>query len=166
MIHTKLNKLVYENVYTTTSLPTKRIQVLLRNQHFQSFTYKTAAKTSWHRYGTKLRHCHPVYRPMLASRSYLTSLPGCQNAKNNKNRFMFVKVIASRACELFLRHSEYKGSPYSITECRVPELIPVLCSQPAGDVSHTPSGRLPLLSARPAVTPATLKRAATNFAAW
>jgi len=29
-----------------------------------------------------------------------------------------------------------------------------------------PGGRLPLLSARPAVTPATLKRAATNFAAW
>jgi len=20
-----------------------------------------AAKTSWHRYGTKLRHCHPMY---------------------------------------------------------------------------------------------------------
>ena len=49
-----------------------------------------------------------------------------------------------------------KGSPYSITERRVPELIPVLGSQPAGDVSHKPSGRLPLLSARPAVTPATL----------
>ena len=49
---------------------------------------------------------------------------------------------------------------------RVPELIPVLCSQPAADVSHKPGGRLPLLSARPAVTPATLKRAATNFAAW
>jgi len=26
-----------------------------------------------------------------------------------------------------------KGSPYSITERRVPELIPVLCSQPAGN---------------------------------
>ena len=52
-----------------------------------------------------------------------------------------------------------KGSPYSITERRVPELIPVLSSQPAGDVSHKPGGRLPLLSARPAVTPATLKRA-------
>jgi len=39
-------------------------------------------------------------------------------------------------------------------------------SQPAGDVSHKPGGRLPLLSARPAVTPPTLKRAATNFAAW
>jgi len=46
-----------------------------------------------------------------------------------------------------------KGSPYSITERTVPELIPVLGSQPAGDVSHKPGGRLPLLSARPAVTP-------------
>jgi len=50
-----------------------------------------------------------------------------------------------------------------ITERRVPELIQVLGSQPAGDVSHKPSGRLPLLSARPAVTLATLRRAATNF---
>ena len=49
---------------------------------------------------------------------------------------------------------------------RVPELIPVLGSEPTGDVSHKPGGRLPLLSARPAVTPATLKRSATNFAAW
>ena len=48
----------------------------------------------------------------------------------------------------------------------VTELIPVLRNQPAGDVSHKPGGRLPLLSARPAVTLATLKRAATNFAAW
>jgi len=59
-----------------------------------------------------------------------------------------------------------KGSPYSITECRVPEVIPVLGSQPACDVSQKPGSRLPLLSARPAVTPATLKRTANNFAAW
>jgi len=59
-----------------------------------------------------------------------------------------------------------KSSPYSITEHRVPELIPVLGSQPAGDVSHETGGRLPLLSARPAVTLATLKRAATNFTVW
>ena len=59
-----------------------------------------------------------------------------------------------------------KGSPYSITERRVPDLIPVLCSQPAGDVSHKPGGRMPLLSSRPAVTLTTLKRTATNFAAW
>jgi len=48
---------------------------------------------------------------------------------------------------------------YSITKRRVPELIPVLGSQPAGDMSHKPDSRLPLLSARPAVTFATLKRA-------
>ena len=59
-----------------------------------------------------------------------------------------------------------KGSPYSITERGVPKLIPVLGSQPVGDVNHKPGGRLPLLSARPAVTAATLKRAATSFAAW
>jgi len=58
-----------------------------------------------------------------------------------------------------------KGSPYSITERRVAELIPVLGSQPVADVSHKPGGRLPLLSARSAVTPATLKKAATIFAA-
>jgi len=85
-----------------------------------SFTYKMATEINWHRYGTKLRHCRPLY----------------------------------------------KGSRYSITERRVPELILVLGSQPASDVSHKPGGRLPLLSARPAVTPATLKRTATNFAAW
>ena len=59
-----------------------------------------------------------------------------------------------------------KGSPYSITERRVRELIPVLGSQPAGDMNHKPGDRLPLLSARPAVTLATLKRADTNFATW
>ena len=53
-----------------------------------------------------------------------------------------------------------KGGQYSITQRRVPELIPVLGSQPAGDVSHKPGGKLPLLSTGPAVTPATLKRAA------
>jgi len=59
-----------------------------------------------------------------------------------------------------------KGSLHLIAEHRVPEVIPVLGSQPEDDASHKPGGRLPLLSARPAVTLATLKRAATNFAAW
>jgi len=59
-----------------------------------------------------------------------------------------------------------KGSPYSIIEYRVPELIPVLGSQLAGDVSHKHGGRLPLLSVRPAVTLVTLKRAAANYDGW
>ena len=76
--------------------------------------------------------------------------------------------VAMLDCELLhvYAHKKGKGSPYSITERRVPELIPVRGSQPAGDVSHKPGGRLSLLSARPAVALATLKRAATSFAAW
>ena len=34
-----------------------------------------------------------------------------------------------------------EGRPYSIAEHRVPELIPVLGSQPAGDVIHKPGDR-------------------------
>jgi len=45
-------------------------------------------------------------------------------------------------------------------------MIPVFGSQPAGDVSHKPGGGLALLSAKPAVTLATLKKGAANFAAW
>jgi len=52
------------------------------------------------------------------------------------------------------------------SERRVLEVIPVPGSQPAGDVSYKPGGRLPILFARPAVTLTTLKRAATNFTAW
>ena len=42
-----------------------------------------------------------------------------------------------------MRSKKSKGSQYSIAERRVPELIPVLDSQPAGDMSHKPGGRLP-----------------------
>jgi len=62
-----------------------------------------------------------------------------------------VQTLVNCHCKLIPGRSK-KGSPYSITEPRVPELIPVLGSQPVGDVSHKPGGRLPLLSARPAVT--------------
>ena len=63
----------------------------------------------------------------------------------------FTDVLVAECTYIGL--SDNCGSPYSITERRVPELIPVLGSQPAGDVSRKPGGRLPLLSARP--TPAT-----------
>ena len=53
-----------------------------------------------------------------------------------------------------------EGSPYSTADGSGAESV--LGSQPAGDVNH----RLPVLFTRPAVTLATLKRAATNFAGW
>jgi len=67
-------------------------------------------------------------------------------------------------CKHLFVSKKAKVAHSSITKRRVSELIPVLGNQPAGDVSHKPGGRLPLLSVRPAVTLAT--RAATNFAAW
>jgi len=64
------------------------------------------------------------------------------------------KILSSNMSHKGMDSTQCKkgtGSPYSITELRVLELIPVLDSQPAGDVSHTPGGRQPLLSARPTV---------------
>ena len=54
----------YENVHMITDLPTRRrpIKALSQWQRFlRVFTYKMAANIKWHRYGTKLRHCHSVY---------------------------------------------------------------------------------------------------------
>ena len=79
----------------------------------------------------------------------LTELKFTNSSENSRTEIKEVKVAHTRTAER-----------------RVPELIPVLGSQPACDVSHKPGGRLPLLSTRPAVTPATLNRAATSFAAW
>ena len=104
----------------------------------------------------------------------LTTPPQNQHCANCIGTLSFRSVskrLDKRSCVLARRPISIctvkgKGSPYSIAERKVPELIPVLGSQPAGDVSHKPGSRLPLLSARPAVTLATLKRAATSFAAW
>jgi len=82
----------------------------------------------------------------------------------------FTIHTCSGPLHLFSRGCAYgekgKGSSHSTAQRKVPELIAVVDSQSAGDVSHKPGGRLPLLSTGPAVTLATFKRAATNFAAW
>jgi len=65
-----------------------------------------------------------------------------------------------------LRLEKVEVTHTRLPSVRFPELIPVLGSQPAGDVNHKPDGRLHLLSVRPVVTPATRKRAATNSAVW
>ena len=92
----------------------------------------------------------------------------CFASKNTRSIFPAQRNNAQRTYErpFSVRKVKVKGSPYSIAEPRVPELIPVLGSQPVGDVIHKPGGRLPLLSTRPAVTLATLKRAATSFGVW
>jgi len=114
----------------------------------------------------------PVRSTMYSTVSVCCCRPGvnytCQPASNDSQGPRPTDTrcrIGSFADTLNIRIKK-SGSPYSIAERRVPELIPVPGSQPAGNVSHKPGGRLPLLSARPALTPATLKRAAISFAAW
>ena len=53
VVHVKFNQLVYENVDTITGLPIERRPIYVTGI-FRSFTYKIAAKTGWHRHGTKL----------------------------------------------------------------------------------------------------------------
>ena len=114
-------------------------------------------------------HTNPCKQPLLTSRNKNTPLQTLHPSSLLllDNRFQLFRLTTSRLYLLCTKHNKKgKGSSYSITKHRVPELIPVLGSQLAADVSQKPGGRLPLLSARPAITLATLKRAATNFAAW
>jgi len=53
------------------NLPTKRSRVTSISN---SCTHKMAVKTSWHRYGTKLRHRHSMYSISTGGRS--TSVRG------------------------------------------------------------------------------------------
>jgi len=57
VIQTKFNQVVEENVRIITNLPTKRISVTSEEQ---TFLRVIPAETGWHRYGTKLCHCHPM----------------------------------------------------------------------------------------------------------
>ena len=47
----------------------------------KSFAYKMVAKTSWHRYGTKLCHCHPVYMYKLIAKFSTLDLASKLNSK-------------------------------------------------------------------------------------
>ena len=75
VIHTKLFQLVYVKCPYDHQLTNKTyLSAITVTGIFQSFTYKMAAKTSWHRYGTKLRHCRLMYtfRARACCRVYAT----------------------------------------------------------------------------------------------
>jgi len=63
----------------------------------QSFTYTMeAAKINWHRYGTKLRHCHPVHKMMEQwRRLQRRHLATAQSARTNSFR-----KCTCRCCEI------------------------------------------------------------------
>ena len=55
------------SVYVSRRHATKRILTV--------FTYKTAAKINWHRYGTKLRHCHVAVYKLIGDVATTRSRP-------------------------------------------------------------------------------------------
>jgi len=76
----KIESLIYENVIMITSFTNKAyLSLITVTSIFQSFTYKMAAKTSWHRYRTKLRHCLPVYTDGSHFCSAMNLLPMNEN---------------------------------------------------------------------------------------
>jgi len=94
-------------------------------------------------------HTPPLIRP--GDDSYMSGGRGGDGVLHTTACYWSVGAASSAMMDNQLNvFKKRKGSPYSIAERRVPELIPVLGS-------HKPGGRLPLLSARPAVTLATLK---------
>jgi len=76
--------------------------------------------------------------------AHLFSIPHSKRCKVSI-KYYFELLLSYR----FYNKPRLKGKDCSdsIAEHRVSELIPVLGNQPAGDVSHKPGGRLPLLSA-------------------
>ena len=58
----KCNQLILKNVRMITNLATHKAKLsdTRVTNISEGFTHKTAAITSWHRYGTKLRHCHTM----------------------------------------------------------------------------------------------------------
>jgi len=75
-----------------------------------------------------------------------------------------VSLIALDVGHFNLRQSHTRN------ERRVPELIPVLGSQPAGDRSHKPGGRLPYIPLGPQLPPQppgiTTHWLVPNYTAW
>ena len=67
-------------------------------------------------------------------------------------------VLGNESVPKIIINKKGKGSPCSITERRVPKPIPVLGSQPAGDVSHKPGGRLRYFSPGLQLPPQPLRR--------
>ena len=141
---------------------TTRVSRYQKGETNLDFTEARDSEWQWHQLG-HMQVCISLQTDNHASTPPLSFLQaGCSSCCLT-NR---VKALMASLQPVSKSVKKVKGSPYSITEHRVPERIPVFGSQPAGDVSYKPSSRLPLLSTRPAVTPATLKRAATSFAAW
>ena len=66
VVSLKFNAQAYENVRVIIKLANKAyLSDITVVNISESFTPKMAAKTSWHRHESKLRHCRPMYNVVL-----------------------------------------------------------------------------------------------------
>jgi len=77
-------------------------------------------------------------RPDLALR-WLEHLANTTDERSMIPPASLYQAFARAFAQVQYRRKNGKASPYSITKHRVPELIPVLGSQPAGGVNHNPA---------------------------
>ena len=72
------------------------------------------AKTSWRRYGTKLRHCHPVYRVLSLVSRLSASLSEPTTTTKRRRRLCCL-------CDRFLHHSRRRrdNSSWNLSTCMV-----------------------------------------------
>ena len=60
-----------------------------------------AAKTSWHRYGTKLRHCHPMYKRIYCERITDVCKLWCQSLH-------FFQIVCKLCMEYFCSSCKFE----------------------------------------------------------
>jgi len=135
------------------------------SKHSQLFDWKTFASLIIYIAASCQSQCHPVW--LVFPSSYNRVYQICWSCWKTFKWWWHIELISVYTVSSWwipvANYSVTKRWRYPILDCRVAELIPVLCSQPAGDVSHKLGGRLPLLFAMPAVTLAMLKKTATSF---
>jgi len=122
--------LVYENVRMIVKLPTKCTwgDITAANSS-QSFTN---TKTSWHKYGSKLRHCRPVYVRLRLSRMATRSSAFAIGRRVDLGVYLlFVDVVRrldARKCAMRRLIDALPGDASSISQPAVISLLHVLLS--------------------------------------
>jgi len=57
-----------------------------------------AAKTSWHRQGTKLRHCHPIYKSLFTEENGGAQKHRSENINTNKAKTATKSITVVDTC--------------------------------------------------------------------
>jgi len=102
VIQTKFDQLVEDNVHMIINLPTKVYLSDIRVTNIsKNLTYKMAAETNLHRYGTKLRHCHPMLMQYTSKYSVQNDPSNCMD---NLYMYVYLALVVADLVADFLEH--------------------------------------------------------------